>query len=112
MEKRFSKIVPQPWVGVALLLGFCVVVYFINLGQWDLWNPDEPRYAQVAKEMVTGGDWVLMHYNGEVYSDKPPSLFLVNCALVLSLARIYLFCDQISCSLFRNADSTFHFSFR
>jgi len=75
MEKRFSKIVPQPWVEVALLLGICVVIYFINLGQWDLWNPDEPRYGQVAKEMVTRGDWILMHYNGEVYSDKPPLFF-------------------------------------
>jgi 4-amino-4-deoxy-L-arabinose transferase-like glycosyltransferase len=75
MEKPFSKIVPQPWFQIALLLGFCVLIYFINLGQWDLWNPDEPRYGQVAKEMVTGGDWILMHYNGEVYSDKPPLFF-------------------------------------
>ena len=38
-----------------LLLGFCFVLYFLNLGQWDLWNPDEPRYAQVAREMIKEG---------------------------------------------------------
>jgi 4-amino-4-deoxy-L-arabinose transferase-like glycosyltransferase len=25
--------------------------------------------------MVQGGDWVLMHYNGKIYSDKPPLFF-------------------------------------
>jgi 4-amino-4-deoxy-L-arabinose transferase-like glycosyltransferase len=57
------------------LLGFCFLLYFLNLGQWDLWNPDEPRYAQVAREMVNGGDWVLMHFNGRIYEDKPPLFF-------------------------------------
>jgi 4-amino-4-deoxy-L-arabinose transferase-like glycosyltransferase len=75
MEKRFSKVTPQPWVQVAVLLGLCFVVYFINLGQWDLWNPDEPRYAEVSREMVNGGDWILMHRNGELYTDKPPFFF-------------------------------------
>src|SRR4030042_5089030 len=75
MEIKISKFWGQPWAQASLLMVFCIVVYFINLGCWDLWNPDEPRYAEVAKEMVTGGDWVLMHYNGRVYSDKPPLFF-------------------------------------
>jgi len=75
MEKQFSKIYPQKWVQVAILIGFCIVLYFFNIGRWDLWNPDEPRYAQVAREMVQRGDWVLMHYNGKIYSDKPPLFF-------------------------------------
>jgi len=66
---------PQPWAQVALLLGLCFVVYFINLGQWDLWSPDEPRYAEVSREMVNGGDWILMHRNGNLYTDKPPLFF-------------------------------------
>jgi len=74
-EKRISKIYPQKWVQIAILIGFCVILYFLNLGRWDLWNPDEPRYAQVAKEMVNGGDWILMHYNGKTYPDKPPLFF-------------------------------------
>ncbi|NWG01485.1 MAG: glycosyltransferase family 39 protein [Syntrophaceae bacterium] len=75
MDKRFFKRSPQPLAQFILLLGFCLVIYFINLGQWDLWNPDEPRYAEVSREMVQGGDWILMHYNGNVYSDKPPLFF-------------------------------------
>jgi 4-amino-4-deoxy-L-arabinose transferase-like glycosyltransferase len=75
MDQRFSKISPQPWAQFALLLGLCFVIYFINLGQWDLWNPDEPRYAEVAREMVNGRDWILMHRNGNLYTDKPPLFF-------------------------------------
>ncbi len=45
------------------------------MGRWDLWNPDEPRYAQVAREMLDRGDWILMHLNGSVYGDKPPLFF-------------------------------------
>ena len=66
---------PQPWAQVALLLGLCFIVYFVNLGQWDLWNPDEPRYAEVSREMVGRGDWILMHRNGNLYTDKPPLFF-------------------------------------
>ena len=75
MDQRFSKMTPQPRAQFALLLGFCFIIYFVNLGQWDLWNPDEPRYAEVSREMVKGGDWILMHRNGELYTDKPPLFF-------------------------------------
>ena len=75
VEKHLSKIYHRPGLQIAFLLGFCLVIYFLNLGRWDLWNPDEPRYAQVAREMVDGGDWVLMHVNGKTYEDKPPLFF-------------------------------------
>lgn len=75
MEKRFLDIYPQKWVQILLLVGFCFVFFFLNLGRWDLWNPDEPRYGQVAREMVQGGDWILMHLNGKTYADKPPLFF-------------------------------------
>ena len=28
------------------------ILFFHNLGGRDLWNPDEPRYAQIAKEKM------------------------------------------------------------
>jgi 4-amino-4-deoxy-L-arabinose transferase-like glycosyltransferase len=75
MDQRFSKMSPQKWVQIAILIGFCLILFFFNLNRWDLWNPDEPRYAQVAREMVNGGDWILMHYNGKIYGHKPPLFF-------------------------------------
>jgi 4-amino-4-deoxy-L-arabinose transferase-like glycosyltransferase len=75
MGKRLSGICLPGWVQILILLGFCFLLYVVNLGRWDLWNPDEPRYAQVAREMVQGGDWILMHFNGTIYEDKPPLFF-------------------------------------
>ena len=74
-EGRFSKNSSQKGVQILLLLGICIAIYVLNLGRWDLWNPDEPRYAEVAREMVKGGDWILLHLNGRDYGNKPPLFF-------------------------------------
>jgi len=75
MENSYSKKYSVNLVHVTLLMGLCFILYFFNLGRWELWKPDEPRYAQVAREMVSGGDWILMHLNGRIYEDKPPLFF-------------------------------------
>jgi len=70
-----KELLQQSWVQIILLLAFCSLLFILGVGRWDLWNPDEPRYAQVAKEMVARGDWILMHVNGNTYLDKPPLFF-------------------------------------
>jgi 4-amino-4-deoxy-L-arabinose transferase-like glycosyltransferase len=75
MMEQLSERLSERRVQVGFLVAFCLFLYFFNLGRWDLWNPDEPRYGQVAREIVNGGDWVLMHNNGKMYTDKPPLFF-------------------------------------
>ncbi|MGQ9721580.1 MAG: ArnT family glycosyltransferase [Candidatus Jordarchaeum sp.] len=65
----------QIWPLFFIILVFCFFIFIFGIGLWDLWNPDEPRYAEVAREMVERGDWVLMHLNGKIYGDKPPVFF-------------------------------------
>jgi len=72
---KLRQLFQQLWVQIILLLVFCSLLFILGLGRWDLWNPDEPRYAQVAKEMAARGDWILMHVNGNTYVDKPPLFF-------------------------------------
>jgi len=74
-HRKFRRLFQQPRVQIFLLLSFCFFLFILGVGRWDLWNPDEPRYAQVAKEMVGKGDWILMHVNGNTYVDKPPLFF-------------------------------------
>ena len=62
-------------VSVIGLFTLCACILFANLGGWDLWNPDEPRYAQVAREMMDSGVWLPPQINGRVYADKPPLFF-------------------------------------
>jgi len=60
---------------VAALFLLFAAIWLTNLGRWDLWGPDEPRYAQVAREMMRGGDYLVPHLNGQVYWEKPPLFF-------------------------------------
>ncbi len=74
-HQKINDSLNKPWIQILILLIFCSLLFIIGVGRWDLWNPDEPRYAQVSKEMVGTGDWILMHVNGKTYEDKPPLFF-------------------------------------
>jgi 4-amino-4-deoxy-L-arabinose transferase-like glycosyltransferase len=73
---KLKELFQKPWIQIVILASFCFLLFVLGVGRWDLWDPDEPRYAEVAKEMVmNSGDWILMHLNGRVYGDKPPLFF-------------------------------------
>ncbi len=54
---------------------FIAVVWLGILGVRPLFNPDEGRYAEIPREMSSGGDWVIPHLNGLAYIEKPPLQF-------------------------------------
>src|SRR5579883_3437152 len=57
---------------VVLLLGFCGFLFFYGLGQFGLVGADEPRYAQVAREMLARRDWITPTLGGAPWLEKPP----------------------------------------
>jgi 4-amino-4-deoxy-L-arabinose transferase-like glycosyltransferase len=44
------------------------------------WDPDEPRFAQVAREMLASGDWVLPRFNGQPLALLPPLTYWSSAA--------------------------------
>ncbi len=56
------------WALAALL----ALLWLATLGTRPLFNPDEGRYAEIPREMLSGGDWVIPHLNGLAYIEKPP----------------------------------------
>jgi 4-amino-4-deoxy-L-arabinose transferase len=54
-----------------LLLAVYLLVYILPLGQRAPMIPDELRYAEIPREMITTGDWVSPHLNGLRYFEKP-----------------------------------------
>jgi 4-amino-4-deoxy-L-arabinose transferase-like glycosyltransferase len=57
------------YIGLAVLLAG---VWLATLAGRPLFNPDEGRYAEIPREMLSGGDWVIPHLNGLDYIEKPP----------------------------------------
>jgi 4-amino-4-deoxy-L-arabinose transferase-like glycosyltransferase len=56
------------WALAALL----ALLWLATLSARPLFNPDEGRYAEIPREMQSGGDWVVPHLNGLAYIEKPP----------------------------------------
>jgi len=63
------------WIGMGVALILAAIIFSINIGGYDLWSPDEPRYALVAREMMDSGDYMLPRVNNQPYKEKPPLLF-------------------------------------
>lgn len=75
---------PPHRVLAAGLLAAAALLYGARLGATGFWAPDEPRYGHVAEEVRAGRHgpvgWILLHLNGEPYTQKPPLYFWLAAA--------------------------------
>ena len=74
LNKTYPKIL---WTTVIV----AAIVFFWGLGSMDLLSLNEGRRALAIQEMVSSGNWLLPHLNGELYLTKPPLLYWLSSSL-------------------------------
>ncbi|HAR94519.1 MAG TPA: hypothetical protein DCR97_00925, partial [Deltaproteobacteria bacterium] len=58
-----------------LLCGY--LFFFFGMGSYSLKEPDEGRYAEIPREMVEQGNYLVPHLNYVRYFEKPPFFYWV-----------------------------------
>ncbi len=72
------------WIDFLFLIILIGFINFSMLGAYPLFIPDESRYAEIAREMLSTHQFVIPHLNGVIYLEKPPLSYWIN-ALVMAL---------------------------
>lgn len=63
------------WVLATAGLAAVATLYVLGTRGFPLSEPDEARYAEIAREMLVRGDWITPHLNFVKYFEKPPLVY-------------------------------------
>jgi 4-amino-4-deoxy-L-arabinose transferase-like glycosyltransferase len=67
-----------------LLLIVIVPLFSLGLSNHGLWSADEPRVAEIGREMVLTGNWTVPTLNQKPFLEEPP-LYYASLALVFKI---------------------------
>lgn len=65
----------QHWISDIILIIIIALLAFATYGVSPLLTPDEGRYAEIAREMLSSGHFLIPHLNGIPYFEKPPLVY-------------------------------------
>ena len=57
---------------IAAVLVFAAVLFIVGIGRGSLWDQDEAKYTQVAREILLTRDPITLHVNGRPWFVHPP----------------------------------------
>ncbi len=72
---------------LAVCVAIACLLYLPRLGTAALWEPDEGRYAEIAREMVVSGDYVTPRDDWVRYFEKPPLVYWITAGAIRLLGR-------------------------
>ena len=62
------------WKAILILLAVAAV-YLVGNARTQLFDRDEPRYAQCSRQMLQSGDWVVPRLYDQIRANKPPGIY-------------------------------------
>jgi len=69
-----------------IFLGF-LLAYILPLGYRPMIIPDETRYAEIPREMIATGDWIVPRLNGLRYFEKPVMGYWLDALAMLAFGE-------------------------
>src|SRR3990172_4392501 len=62
---------------IPILLFVALILFLFGYGSWQLpfVGPDEPRYSQIARQMLESGYWITPHLGEAIWFEKPVLLY-------------------------------------
>ncbi len=77
MEQTKKRMAPRwwTWEDILLILLLACTLYFPGIGRIPLFDRDEPRFAQAAREMLNSGNFIVPRFDGVLRPDKPPVIY-------------------------------------
>jgi 4-amino-4-deoxy-L-arabinose transferase-like glycosyltransferase len=80
-------------------LALALVIFGGSLGRRHLYDSDEARFALLAQDILTRGDWLLPRLRGEPYMNKPPLFIWLITLVSLPGWRVTEFTAQLAAAL-------------
>ena len=87
MMRKYDILSDKPLVTTSnrrylfFLIPFGLFVLFFALGGRSLENMDSVRFAEISREILEYGDWILLRLGGAIYPDKPALHFWITAWL-------------------------------
>ncbi len=72
---------------IGATFAIALTIFLAGLGRPPLFEPDEGRYAEVAREMLARGDFVTPHNDFVRYFEKPPLVYWTTAAAIRIFGR-------------------------
>lgn len=79
------RALPEERRGVALTAALAALVFLPWLGAAGLWDPWEPHYAEVARQMIVRGDFVHPYWESAYFFSKPVLLMWLSALGLLAV---------------------------
>ncbi|MBI5376110.1 MAG: glycosyltransferase family 39 protein [Candidatus Schekmanbacteria bacterium] len=98
MDSDFSH--NRKYTYLFILLLVVIPSLFSGLSGYELLLPDEPREAEIAREMWVSGDFAVPKLNGEAFLEKPPLYYWTVVALYNAAGRADAFLSRLPSAFF------------
>jgi 4-amino-4-deoxy-L-arabinose transferase-like glycosyltransferase len=88
LPRRAWSALPEEGRGVAVVVAFASLVFLPWLGAVGFWDPWEPHYGEVARQMLVRGDYVHPYWEHAYFFSKPVLLMWMT-ALAMKLSGVH-----------------------